>query len=280
MDITKIELLLEAVKLKSFSKVAEKYSYTPSALSHIVDAIESELNLKLLERDYSGVRLTLEGEKICPMLEQIVENARSIKDYAISLSKKQNKIVIGCYSSVSNNLLPELLVGFKERFPDIGVNIVVGDSIAEMRDKKAEVFLVEKSESDGGEFIPVYSGKYVAVAKDSFFNGKKYLTKQDFNQYPFLMPNNRIIKEMFSDLSCEIVDIFSADDSSILSMVKKGLGVSVLPDLSVKRAGKGIRAIKFMPEITRELGVVVGTEKKNPAVKSFIKFISKQKTGA
>ncbi len=278
MDISKLKLLIESVKLKSFSKVAEKYSYTPSALSHIVDSIENELSLKILQRDYSGVRLTKEGERVFPLLQELVDKSKEIKTFSKSLSGKQNKISIGCYSSVSNNLLPELLFDFKKNYPEIGVNIIVGDNISEMREKKAEIFLVEKAECRDGEFLPVYSDKYVVVVKDSWFSGKKSINNADLDKYdgyPFIMPNNNVVKERFSDLSCEIVDIDSADDSSILSMIKKGLGLSVLPELSVKRSGKGIKSIKLLPEIKRELGVVVGVDNKNPAVKKFIKFISK-----
>ncbi len=277
MDISKVELLIEAVRVKSLSKVADKYSYTPSALSHIVDAIEEELGLKVLLRDYSGVRLSPEGEKLFPLLLEIVEKANQITDVASLLAKKQNKITIGCYSSVSNNLLPELLLEFKKSYPEIKVNIVVGDSIREMRENKAEIFLVEMAESNGGEFIPVYSDKYVVVVKDGCALGRKSITTDElnlFNEYPFIMPNNNVVKEKFAGLECEVVDILSADDSSILSMVKKGLGFSVLPELSVKRSGKGIKSIKLLPEMKRELGLVCGADSKNPAVKKFIKFIS------
>ncbi len=275
MDIAKMELLIEAVKLKSFSKVAEKHAYTPSALSHIVDAIENELGIKILQRDYSGVKLSTDGEKVFGMLEELVQKSNQIKEYSLSLSKKQNRFVLGCYSSVSHSLLPELLLRFKQVYPEVIVNVVVGDELEEMKRKKAEIYIVDRVESNEKAFIPIYLGKYVVVAKEGLFENKKTFTKQDLNKYPFLMPNVSVVKDVFCDLECEIIDVLSSDDSSILSMVKKGLGVSVLPELSVKNFGKGIKSYKLEPEITRELGIVVDSEITNPAVKNFIRFISK-----
>ncbi len=274
MDITKLELLVEAVTLKSFSRVAEKHSYTPSALSHIVDAIEGELGLKLLERNYNGVALSPEGEKMMPLILEIIEKTKHLKDYASSLSGRQNKLVIGCYSSVANEILPEILVKFKNEHPEIKVNVIVGDNIYDMRSKKAEICFVDANEGSNLDFISVYSGKYVAVVKDDCLFGVKSVTKDDLVKFPFIMPNNSVISQSFTDFQGEVVEVSSVDDTSIISMIKKGLGVSVLPELSVKNAGKGVKSIKFLPEINREIGVVVNKETKNPAVKKFIKFIS------
>ena len=50
MDTVRIKAFLLAVKYGSFSKAAEELSYTPSALSHIADAMEEETGAKNLLR--------------------------------------------------------------------------------------------------------------------------------------------------------------------------------------------------------------------------------------
>ena len=45
MDINKIEILIKAIELGSLSKAANEFLYTPSAVSHIVDAIENEVGV-------------------------------------------------------------------------------------------------------------------------------------------------------------------------------------------------------------------------------------------
>ena len=55
MDITKIEMILCALDLGSFSKAAEIYSYTPSAMTHIADSLEEEIGTKFIKRTHSGI---------------------------------------------------------------------------------------------------------------------------------------------------------------------------------------------------------------------------------
>ncbi len=55
MDIQKIKVILSAIEHKSLSRAAEEISYTPSAMSHIADAIERELGVKILQRTPLGM---------------------------------------------------------------------------------------------------------------------------------------------------------------------------------------------------------------------------------
>ena len=58
MDSRKLEILMTAVDLGSFSKAAEVVGYTQSGLTHLVDSLEREIGLTLVQRDHSGIALT------------------------------------------------------------------------------------------------------------------------------------------------------------------------------------------------------------------------------
>ena len=66
MESKKLEALLMAVDLGSFTKAAEVLGYTQSGLTHMMNSLEKEVGFTLLERGRSGVRLTEEGERIAP----------------------------------------------------------------------------------------------------------------------------------------------------------------------------------------------------------------------
>ena len=69
MDTTRIKAILLAAKYKNLSRAAEEFSYTPSALSHMADALEAELGVKLLLRTRAGVSLTEAGEQLKEKME-------------------------------------------------------------------------------------------------------------------------------------------------------------------------------------------------------------------
>ena len=61
MESKKLEILVTAVDLGSFSKASEVVGYTQSGLTHMMDALEREIGFPLLQRSHGGVQLTEQG---------------------------------------------------------------------------------------------------------------------------------------------------------------------------------------------------------------------------
>lgn len=79
MESKKLEALLMAVDLGSFTKAAEVMGYTQSGLTHMMNSLEREVGFTLLERGRGGVRLTKDGERVAPAIREFLQaNAGSI----------------------------------------------------------------------------------------------------------------------------------------------------------------------------------------------------------
>ena len=77
MESKKLEALVMAVDLGSFTKAAEVLGYTQSGLTHMMNSLEKEVGFTLLERGRNGVSLTEEGERIAPAVREFLQaNAR------------------------------------------------------------------------------------------------------------------------------------------------------------------------------------------------------------
>lgn len=143
MEIQKIEVLLRAIELGSFSKAAEEYMYTPSALSHIVNSVESEIGTRIIKRTYTGVEIDDGKKEIIEKLEKIVELKNQIIEIATS-EKRRKTITIGTYASLSKYILPKVIKGFKKLYPDIDINIIVDDKInAILKSSNADILFGE-----------------------------------------------------------------------------------------------------------------------------------------
>ena len=75
METAKIAALLAAAELGSISKAAENLGYTQSGVTHIVNSLEEEAGFPLLMRGNRGVRLTAEGERLAPLMRELVQTA-------------------------------------------------------------------------------------------------------------------------------------------------------------------------------------------------------------
>ena len=58
MDAKKLEILMTAVDLGSFSRASEVVGYTQSGLTHLVNSLEREIGFPLIVRSHNGISLT------------------------------------------------------------------------------------------------------------------------------------------------------------------------------------------------------------------------------
>ena len=78
MESKKLEALLMAVDLGSFTKAAEVMGYTQSGLTHMMNSLEREVGFTLLERGRGGVRLTKDGERVAPAIREFLRPTRGL----------------------------------------------------------------------------------------------------------------------------------------------------------------------------------------------------------
>ena len=72
LNMHRYKAFLKVVEVGSFTKAAELLGYTQPALSQMMTALERELSMKLLYRSRYGIRLTPEGERLYPSVENAV----------------------------------------------------------------------------------------------------------------------------------------------------------------------------------------------------------------
>lgn len=279
MDTSKIKAIFKAIECKSMSKAAETLSYTPSAMSHIVDAVEKELGVRILKRTPLGVEWSEYGLHLEPSLRRLVEAEDELMASAEAIvMQSEHQLRIGTYSSISYKILPELLKGFKTEYPNITVSIFIGNNLKDwIGSDIVDVTFDDVSGVQGNEWIPIMKDYYCAVMPTGILEGEKTVKREQLCRYPFIMVNDSHTRDYFLDLEfSETIKFTSVDDSSVLSMVKEGIGVSVLPSLSVTKHLRGIHTAKLEPALYRTLGISYKKKTHHPfAVEKFIQYLEK-----
>ena len=76
-------------------------------------------------------------------------------------------------------------------------------------------------------------------------------------------------QQLFPDIKLRV-----HDDYSILSMIEQGLGVSILPELVLRRTNYRVKILPIVPKIKRKIGIISKEKNSLPlASKYFIEFI-------
>ncbi len=282
MDTKKIKALLLAIEKRSMSQASLELSYTPSALSHMADALENELGVKILARNQSGISLTSDGETLYPKLKALLECENEIIESARKIREKSKfELRIASYASVSKGILPEIIKDFKKKNPEIKVSITVCDNVLELLDSMcADVAFASDVALKDRSMGVIATDPYVAIVEKTMFQGRHSVKKEELYSYAYI-PARHLALSKYFDLSKfrELLSIDTPDEASIISMVREGLAISVLPATNVKGDKKGIRALRLDPPVARKIvfahNLHLKSKEESYSTEKFIEFLNK-----
>ena len=274
MDSKKLEILMTAIDLGSFSKASEVVGYTQSGLTHLVDSLEREIGLRLVRRDRSGVSLTREGEALMPSIREFLrENAKLENQIAAITEKKSETIRVAAYASIAMHWMPEILYRFRRVCPDIDVDL-------RMVDHELEPFeLLEKWETDvifaarqshiNCDWTPLYYDAMYAILPEDYPTGsEETFPIEEFDGKEFLMPYGRFDIDVNAALSPKKVKPnirpCHVDDETVIRMVSKGLGITMMTEIMMRGRTHGVKTLPVSPKTGRELGIGMHLSKNTP----------------
>lgn len=279
----KYAALLKVVEVGSFTKAAELLGYTQPALSQMIAALEKELSIQLLYRSRYGVRLTPEGARLYPAIQNAVLQYESMRRTADEIRGLDSGTVrIGTVSSVSCHWLPGIIRTFWREHPNIQIVLHQGDytSITEwVRTGAVDFGFVNPDAVKGMETTVIRSGEFRAIVpKGHPLAQRTALTLEDLAQEPLLLLEEGAYSEPLeafrtADITPNI-KLRVHDDYSILSMVEQGLGVSILTELVLHRTNYDVAALPIVPAIIRTMSIVTKDRNTLPlASKAFLRCL-------
>ena len=275
--------LQKIVELSSFTKAAEVLGYTQPAMSQMISSLEKELSIKLLYRSRYGIHLTLEGERLFPSIQRAVAGYQSMLEIAKEIKGLDSGTIrIGTISSISCHWLPGLIKQFQEIYPNVQFVLHQGDytTIPEwVRTGEADFGFVNPDAIPSVKTKFIKTGELRAVLPLNHPLAKKaYITLDDLVKEPFLLLEEGALSEpleAFKQAGLEpSVRLCVHDDYSILSMIELGLGVSILPELVLRKTNYQVAILPLKPVLTRKIGLIMKNKNALPiASKYFIEFL-------
>lgn len=267
MESKKLEALLMAVDLGSFTKAAEVLGYTQSGLTHMMNSLEKEVGFTLLERGRSGVRLTEEGERIAPAVREFLQaNARLDSVIEQVASSRTEIIRVSAYASIAMHWLPGIIQRFREECPDVDVDIRMADHVdipyELLAQGKMDAILVSPQDEGQYEWVHLADDPMFAVLPRDFdTQGMTAFPLVAFEARDFIMPSqgfDKDIMRIFNRIGVKphILPTW-VDDPTVISMVSHGLGVSMMTELTVRGRTDGVKLLPVEPASSRELGLAV-----------------------
>ena len=283
MNIRKCEAFVRAVELGSLSKAAEELGYTQSGISHMMQSLEEEVGFPLMVRTSSGIQANSEGEMLLPVIRQLLNTNESLEQYIAKIKGADTgRIRIAAYPSVATYWLPGIIRDFQKDYPHVEIQIIEGGTdIIEgaMERREADLCLYAGGEGKNFEWLPLCEDQMLALvppghplAEGEFVPLEGFLTEH------FIMPMQGYdgeVHDILAKLPQQPHILFSAcSDYAIISMVAKGLGVSILAGLLLRNYPNDAVALPIRPAQSRMLGMGVPQVKAaSPMTKNFMRYV-------
>lgn len=282
-NLLKYIAFVETVELGSFTKAAQKLNYAQSSVSKMIADLEKEWGVILLERSRAGICLTSSGEQILPYVRNIINDYRKLDDFVNQMNGIETGMVrIGTFSSVAINWLPDIFAEFQKDYPGIEYELLLGDYdeverwIAEGR---VDCGFLRKPSDTSLDVIELKDDEYKVVLPAGHpLAKKKKIRIEQLNDQPFLLLEHGGKTEVSDILEQSNVhpDIrFTTwEDFAIMSMVEKGLGIGILPDMILKRIPYQLEIRPLAKPYYRKICLAVkNKEQLTPATRKFMEYL-------
>ncbi|MHB1661929.1 MAG: LysR family transcriptional regulator [bacterium] len=269
MTLNQLNILKTLAETESFTKTAEALFITQSAVSHSIATLENELEIKLVKTDKKTVALTEAGEKVCSAAKDILGGIDRLKEEVSALKNLQTgNLKVGCFQSVSVRILPGVLKEFKRKYP--GINI----SWFEGTDLEVTEWLLKGAVDVGFVVLPAEGLETVTLLEDKMFgvfpakhrlcSRKTVSIKELAHEQLVTFRGSSCGMLVTSSLMNSISDAGGIDGikkiearniSTIIEMIREGIGVAVVPKLAIPLNYDGICSVPVAPEIKREIAL-------------------------
>ena len=282
MDTKKYEVFAKTVELSSLTAAAQALGLTQSAVSHIIAAIEEELQLTLLKRSRTGARLTPEGEKLLPYIKELLRQEKLLHNAAERLRGLAAGVVrIGTFTSVATHWLPGMMKEFQQLHPQVEFRLFNGDyhDVNQwLRQGSVDMAFTALPLECDCECIVLGEDRLMAILPEGHpLTRQETCAVEAVAKEPFislLETSDHDARRALDKAGVKPNVKFSTkDDYAILAMVRQGLGVSIMPELLLRGQSGGVAVRPLNPPSSRMLALALPAgERTGPAARRFAEF--------
>jgi len=248
MDLGQLETFLVVAREKSFSRAAERLFRTQPAVSLALKRLEEELGETLLDRTTKGGTLTDAGTTLLPLAQRMLDLRQQIGDtFGALKGLQQGRLSIGANESVSEFLLPPLLLAYQQAHPAIRIQAYRQSSERiphEVLERRLDVGFVSYDPMHPELVSEVILRDHMVLVAPPGHRlarrrtiGIEALGGETFVAHNALTPTRSAIIDLFSRCSTPLrITMELGSLSTIQDFVALGAGLAILPRMTVASA--------------------------------------------
>ena len=285
-NILKYRAFAKAVELGSFTKAAEELHYSQSGVSRMVADLEADWQVSLLERRKGGVLPTPDGAKILPYVKSLCEEFEKLEVAVDELQGLHSGMIrIATFSSGASQWLPNIIKDFQHAYPTIAYEVMLGVYT------EIEQWILDGRVDCGFIPLPVHpSLETVFLERDQMMAvlpldhplaSRETFPLEALDDEPFMILEKGAgaeVEAIFKERGIKPrVNFTTWDDYAIMAMVEKGLGISILTEMIMRRCPYKVVAKSLEQPVYRDIVLAFrGKERSSLALQRFIEYLPRR----
>ncbi len=285
-----LEVFRTVARHGSITTAARALSFTQSAVSRQIAALEADIGARLFDRLPRGVALTEEGRELLPHAEAVLDRlAAARRDLDDLRGLGRGRLRVGAFPTAVAALVPRAMASFRSAHPEISLSLVEGVTpqlLERLLAEEADVAVVSTSptgELDRERFDLRHlldERLLVAVARDHRLAHRGSVRLADLAEDAFVVGSataeNSLLRASLPSGFSPRVDIVAAEWTGKLGCVAAGLGVALVPALAVRGTPPDIALLRLHPDdesVRQIFAATVRGRTLSPAVTHFLEHL-------
>ncbi len=273
LNVGRLRVLREVAQRGSFSAAAEALSYTQSAVSQQIAALEAETGMALLERLPRGVRLTGAGRTLVEHTEGILAQLEAAGEELAALAGlRGGQLRMASFPTAGAALMPVAIAAFRDSYPEVELTLAEGEpqEIApRLRAGEFDLALLfefGRAEEDLKRVELLEDPMHLALPSGHRLAGRRTLRLGDLRGEAWVQTSRSSPCARHVVRSCHAAGFepnvaFESDDyQTVQGLVAAGVGVALIPELAlaVVREDIVVRALSPTPPVRSVIAALPG----------------------
>lgn len=260
VDFKGIETFYWVATLGGFRAAADKLHASQPAISQRISQLEDGLGVRLFDRDTRGVRLTVRGQLLLALAEQMLHLRQDMLRLARAQDVVGGRLTLGVAETVVQTWLPTLLARVREVFPDLVLDIEVDTSpVLQSRLLGHQLdlaFLMGPITEPQVDNLPLCRYRLAWVAQAGLNLGPEPVPLSRIAQHPVITyaANSspyQAVRRMLAGLGASVPQMYgSASLNTTTRMALDGMGIAVVAPAVLARelAAGQLRVVQVQSE--------------------------------
>lgn len=296
IELRQLRYFVAVAEENHFGRAAARLHMTQPPLSQTIQALEAALGILLFERTRRSVALTPAGEALLPEARRILQQAAALPDLARrAASGESGMLSLSFVSTADYSVLPPLLREFRERHPQIHIDLREATTDVQLED-------LMHGRIDAGLLIPPLHDKarleldYLAVISEPLvlatpqglksLRGRRTTRLEEVADMPLIIFPRRIAPAFYDAILGCFRDVGltprigqeAIQMQTIVGLVSAGMGIALVPQSvsNLKRPGVEYRPLED-GAVSIETGLAWRRDNRSPVLRTFLELLRRKK---